>query len=109
MAFDMYKTHKLADHLDSEAYEHCEWAIKSFYDLELKENEYGYEQNVYEVLTKDQIEEIDAYISLHSAENMWHEPYSLSALTRIVDQWYEEQGDEDYGVGIDMGEPDDGA
>ena len=40
---------------------------------------------------------------------MWHEPYSLSALTRIVDQWYEEKGDEDYGVGIDMGEPDDGA
>ena len=93
MAFDMYKTHKLADHLDSEAYEHCEWAIKSFYDLELEENEYGYEQNVYEVLTKDQIEEIDAYISLHSAENKWHEPYSLSALTRIVDQWYEENED----------------
>jgi len=44
MAFDMFKTHKLADQLESEAYEHCEWAIKSFYDLELEENEYGYEQ-----------------------------------------------------------------
>ena len=89
MAFDMYKTHKLADHLDSEAYEHCEWAIQSFYDLELEENEYGYEQNVYEVLNKKQIEEIDAYISLHSAENMWHEPYSLTCLNSIVNQWYE--------------------
>ena len=90
MAFDMYKTHKLADHLESEAYEHCEWAISSFYGIELEKNEYGYEQNVYEVLTKEQIEEIDAYISKHSAENMWHEPYSLSCLNRIVDQWYEE-------------------
>ena len=105
----MYKTHKLADHLDSEAYDHCQWAIKSFYDLELKENEYGYEQNVAEVLTKKQVDEIDAYISLHSGPDKYHEPYSLSALTHIVDQWYEEQGDEDYGVGIDMGEPDDGA
>ena len=61
MAFEMYKTHKLADHLESEAYGHCQWAIQSFYDLELKENEYGYEQDVYEVLTKDQIE---GYIEL---------------------------------------------
>ena len=53
MAFDMYKTHKLADHLESEAYEHCEWAIASFYNLELEENEYGYEQNVYEVLSRN--------------------------------------------------------
>ena len=90
MAFDMYKTHKLADHLESEAYEHCEWAISSFYGIELEKNEYGYEQNVYEVLTKEQIEEIDAYISKHSAENMWHEPYSLSCLNTIVDRWYEE-------------------
>lgn len=89
MAFDMYKLHKLSDHLESEAYQHCEWAIMLFYDLELEENEYGYEQAVYEVLTKKQIEEIDAYISKNSAENMWHEPYSLSALNTIVDQWYE--------------------
>jgi len=69
MAFDMYKTHKLADHLESEAYDHCQWAISAFYDLELGENEYGYEQDVYEVLTKDQIEEIDAYISEWTAED----------------------------------------
>ena len=90
MAFEMYKTHKLADHLESEAYGHCQWAIAAFYDLELEENEYGYEQDVYEVLTKDQIEEIDAYISEHTAENMWHEPYSISCLNPIVDRWYEE-------------------
>ena len=104
MAFDMYKTHKLADHLDSEAYEHCEWAISSFYDLKLEKNEYGYEQNVYEVLNKKQIEEIDAYISEHSAENMWHEPYSLSCLNSIVDQWYEHhEGDEGYEISFDDG------
>ena len=62
MAFDMYKTHKLADQLESDAYEHCEWAIKSFYGLELEENEYGYEQNVYEVLNEEQITEIEAYV-----------------------------------------------
>ncbi len=95
MAFDMYKTHKLADQLESDAYEHCEWAIKSFYDLELEENEYGYEQNVYEVLNKKQIEEIDAYISEWSDPNKYHEPYSFSCLNRIVDQWYEEHDDED--------------
>ena len=100
--FDMYKTHKLSDHLESEAYEHCEWAIKSFYDLELKENEYGYEQNVYEVLTKEQIEEIDHYISENTGEGKWHEPYSLSCLNQIVDQWYEEHEPYEY-------EGDDGA
>ena len=93
MAFDMYKTHKLSDHLEAEAYDHCQWAIQSFYDLKLEKNEYGYEQDVYEVLTKEQIEEIDAYISLHSAPDKWHEPYSLSCLNRIVDQWYEENED----------------
>ena len=96
MAFDMYKTHKLADHLESEAYDHCQWAIASFYDLELEENEYGYEQDVYEVLTKEQIEEIDTYISENSQENTWHEPYTLSVLNRIVDDWYEHnEGDGD--------------
>ena len=90
MAFDMYKLHKLSDHLESEAYGHCQWAIAAFYDLELEENEYGYEQDVYEVLTKDQIEEIEAYINENSQENGWHEPYSLTCLNRIVDQWYEE-------------------
>ena len=94
MAFEMYKTHKLADHLESEAYEHCEWAIQSFYDLKLEKNEYGYEQAVYEVLNKQQIEEIEDYINEMSAENVWIEPYALSALNRIVDQWYEEHGEE---------------
>ena len=96
MAFEMYKTHKLADHLESEAYGHCQWAIAAFYDLELEENEYGYEQDVYEVLTKDQIEEIEAYINENSQENGWHEPYSLTCLNTIVDNWYEHhESDED--------------
>ena len=104
MAFEMYKTHKLADHLESEAYGHCEWAIASFYNLELEENEYGYEQNVYEVLSKKQIEEIDAYISLHTGPDMWHEPYSISCLNTIVDQWYEHhEGDEGYEISFDDG------
>ena len=90
MAFDMFKLHKLSDRLEAEAYDHAQWAIAGFYDLELEENEYGYEQDVYEVLTKEQIEEIDAYISENSQENTWHEPYTLSVLNRIVDQWYEE-------------------
>ena len=95
MAFDMFRLHKLADRLDAEAYEHAQWAIAEFYNLELKENEYGYEQDVCEVLTKEQIEEIDAYISENTQENMWHEPYTISALNYIVDRWYEEQEGDD--------------
>jgi phage-related protein len=90
MAFEIYKMGKLSDRLEEEAYQWVSYQIQETYGLELTKNEYGYEQNVYEVLTKEQIEEIDAYISLHSAENMWHEPYSLTCLNRIVDQWYEE-------------------
>jgi hypothetical protein len=95
MAFDMYKTHKLADQLESEAYEHCEWAIKSFYDLELEETEYGYEQNVYEVLNEEQITEIEAYVNEWLSPDKYHEPYSISALNRIVDQWHEVRYDEE--------------
>ena len=51
---------------------------------------------MYEVLTKEQIEEIDTYISENSQENTWHEPYTLSVLNRIVDDWYEHnEGDGD--------------
>ena len=95
MAFDMYKTHKLADQLESDAYDHCEWAIKSFYDLELEENEYGYEQNVYEVLNTEQISEIEAYVDEWLSPDKYHEPYSISALNRIVDQWHEAKYDEE--------------
>ena len=94
MAFEMYKTHKLANHLESEAYEHCQWAIQSFYDLTLGENEYGYEQDVYEVLNKGQIEEIEDYINENSQENMWHEPYALMSLNVIVNNWYEHHGED---------------
>jgi hypothetical protein len=90
MAFEMYKTHKLSDHLESEAYDHCQWAIAGFYDLELTENEYGYEQGVEEVLTIEQINEIEAYVDEWSSPNKWHEPYCISALTTIIDRWYEE-------------------
>lgn len=93
MAFDMYKLHKLSDHLESEAYGHCQWAIQGFYDLTLAENEYGYEQDVYEVLNKEQIEEIEAYINENSQEDRWHEPYSLTCLNSIVDNWYEHHED----------------
>ena len=48
-----------------------------------------------EVLTKEQIEEIDAYISENTQENTWHEPYTISALNSIVDRWYEEQEGDD--------------
>ena len=95
MAFDMFKLHKLSDHLEAEAYEHAQWAIQSFYDLKLEKNEYGYEQDVYEVLSKQQIEEIDAYISENTQENSWHEPYTISVLNSIVNSWYEEHEGED--------------
>lgn len=100
----MYKLHKLSDHLESEAYGHCQWAIQGFYDLTLEENEYGYEQDVYEVLNKDQIEEIEAYINENSQENMWHEPYALTSLNVIVDNWYEHHEGSEEGIEISFNE-----
>jgi len=90
MAFDMFKLHKLSDHLEGEAYEHAQWAIQSFYELELTKNEYGYEQGVEEVLNEEQINEIEAYVDEWCVPEKYHEPYTISALTGIVDRWHEE-------------------
>jgi hypothetical protein len=95
MAFDMFKLHKLSDHLESEAFEHAQWAIQSFYELELTENEYGYEQGVEEVLNEEQINEIEAYVAKWCAPDKWHEPYTISCLNTIVDRWHEENEDYD--------------
>lgn len=93
MAFDMFKLHKLSDHLESEAYEHAQWAIQSFYELELTKNEYGYEQGVEEVLNEEQINEIEAYVDEWSSPDKWHEPYTMTCLNTIISRWYEENED----------------
>ena len=90
MAFDMHKLHKLTDRLEGEAYEHASWAIQSFYDLELPENEYGYKQGVEEVLNEEQINEIEAYVDEWCSPDKYHEPYTISVLTGIVDRWRDE-------------------
>ena len=57
MAFEIHKQHKLADHLESEAYEWVKHDIINHYDLVLEKNEWGYDQDVIEVLTEDQIKD----------------------------------------------------
>ena len=90
MAFDMFRLHKLADRLDAEAYEHAQWAIAEFYNLELKENEYGYEQDVVEVMTEDHVHEIEEYLDTTYKDKLWIEPYANTALVSICDRWREE-------------------
>ena len=98
MAFDMNKLHKLSDHLESEAFEWTQWAIKEWYELELTENEYGYEQGVEEVLNKEQIEEIEAYVDEWLSPDKYHEPYTLTCLNTIVDRWHEAKYDEEQAL-----------
>ena len=90
MAFDMNKLHKLSDRLESEAFDHAQWAIKEWYELELTENEYGCEQGVEEVLNEEQINEIEAYVDEWCSPDKYHEPYTISVLTGIVDRWRDE-------------------
>jgi len=99
MAFEIHKQHKLADHLESEAYEWVKHDIINHYDLVLEKNEWGYDQDVIEVLTEDQIKEIESYVNDHHqtvAEGGfdWIEPYTLTVLNTIVDRWYTDREEE---------------
>ena len=91
----MFKLHKLSDHLESEAQEHAQWASQAFYELELTKHEYGYEQGVEEVLNEEQIGEIEAYVNEWSSPDKWHEPYTISVLTSIVDRWHDARWEEE--------------
>ena len=55
MAFEVTKMGKLADRLESEAYEWCVESIKAHFNLSPGENEFGYENDITEVLTEDHI------------------------------------------------------
>ena len=61
MAFEVTKMGKLADRLESEAYEWCVESIKAHFNLDPGENEYGYANDINEVLTEDHIKEIEEF------------------------------------------------
>ena len=90
MAFEINKMGKLSDHLESEAYEWVAYQICETYGLELKKNEYGYEQDVVEVMTEKMVKEIEVYLNKTYKDKLWIEPYANTALNSIVDRWYEE-------------------
>ena len=90
MAFEVFKMGKLGDHLESEAYEWVAYQICETYGLELKKNEYGYEQDVVEVMTEKMVKEIEVYLNKTYKDKLWIEPYANTALNSIVDRWYEE-------------------
>ena len=72
MAFEVTKMGKLADRLENEAYEWCVESIKEYFGLEPGENEFGYENDITEVLTEEHIKEIEEFIILDG----WSEGYS---------------------------------
>ena len=90
MTFEVFKMGKLGDHLESEAYEWVAYQICETYGLELKKNEYGYEQDVVEVMTEKMVKEIEVYLNKTYKDKLWIEPYANTALNSIVDRWYEE-------------------
>jgi len=95
MAFEVFKMGKLSDHLESEAYEWVAYQITETYGLELTKNEYGYEQDVVEVMTKDHVLEIEEYLDTTYKDKLWIEPYANTALNSIVDRWRDENDDWD--------------
>ena len=90
MAFEIYKMGKLSDRLEEEAYLWVAYQICETYGLELKKNEYGYEQDVVEVMTEKQVKEIEEYLEETYKEKHWIEPYANTALNSIVDRWRDE-------------------
>ncbi len=90
MAFEIYKMGKLSDRLEEEAYLWVAYQICETYGLELKKNEYGYEQDVVEVMTEDHVKEIEQYLEETYKEKHWIEPYANTALNSIVDRWRDE-------------------
>ena len=90
MAFEVFKMGKLSDHLESEAYEWVTYQITETYGLELTKNEYGYEQDVVEVMTEDHVKEIEEYLDITYKDKLWIEPYANTALVSICDRWRDE-------------------
>ena len=88
MAFEVFKQGKLADQLEERAYEWCAWQIEETFDLKREKNQWGFEQPIEELLNEDHIREIEDY--LESDGIPWIEGYVRSALSGIVDRWYDE-------------------
>ena len=90
MAFEIYKMGKLSDRLEEEAYLWVAYQICETYGLELKKNEYGYEQDVVDIMTEDHVKEIEEYLETTYNDKNWIEPYANTALNSIVDRWRDE-------------------
>ena len=90
MAFEIYKMGKLSDRLEEEAYQWVSYQIQETYGLELTKNEYGYEQDVVEVMTEDHVNEIEEYLDTTYKDKLWIEPYANTALVSICDRWHDE-------------------
>ena len=88
MAFEVYKMGKLGDRLEGEAYDWVSHQIKETYNLELTENEYGYEEDVVPSMTEEMVKEIEEY--LENKNGVWIEGYCQMALQSIIDRWYDE-------------------
>ena len=86
MAFEVYKQGKLSDQLEERAYEWCAWQIEETFELKRSKNEWGFEQPIEELLNEDHIREIEDYLE----KDEWIEGYVRSALSGIVDRWYDE-------------------
>ena len=90
MAFEVFKMGKLSDRLESEAYEWVSWQIQETYGLTVTENEYGYEQDIVDVMTEEQVKEIEQYLDNTYKDKLWIEPYANTALSSICDRWRDE-------------------
>jgi len=86
MAFEVFKQGKLADQLEERAYEWCAYQIEETFGLKRSKNEWGFEQPIEELLNEEQVESIEAYLE----SDEWIEGYVRSALSGIVDRWYDE-------------------
>tara|TARA_B110000008_G_scaffold184404_1_gene183264 strand:- start:805 stop:1095 length:291 start_codon:yes stop_codon:yes gene_type:complete len=95
MPFELYKENKLADHLEDVLWEWTTSAIIEYFNLELKENEWGGTEGVESALTEEQIKELEAYVTAEDEnyeKQQWHERRSISVLDTIIERWYEEHG-----------------
>ena len=86
MAFEVFKQGKLSDQLEERAYEWCAYQIEETFEVSRKKNEWGFEQPIEELLNEDHIREIEDYLE----KDEWIEGYVRSALSGIVDRWYDE-------------------
>ena len=90
MAFEVFKMGKLGDHLEAEAYEWVAHQIRETYNIDPGENEYGYENDIVDVMTKEHVEQIEEYLDTTYRDKSWIEPYANTALNSICDRWRDE-------------------